>query len=272
MYKLEVISQEPKVRRFETPLLFVHGAYVAAWCWQEHFLPYFASLGYSCHAVSLRGHGKSDGGMSLHSFHLRDYAEDVATTVAGLDAPPVLIGHSMGGMVVQKYLESETVPAAVFLNTIPTVGVGMAAFEIALRAPFSYAQLCLVQNWGNSFATPNFSRDMLFSRETPNEILFRYQPMFQAESQAAIMDMSGVDMPHPDKVNKVPMLFIGSEGDRLFSRNMIRKTARRYGADAVFVQESGHMLMLDTRWQDAADLVDAWLSGSNEDESFSKSA
>ncbi|WVZ08319.1 hypothetical protein V8G54_021665 [Vigna mungo] len=42
------------------PLVFVHGSYHAAWCWAEHWLPFFSSSGYDCYAVSLLGQGESD--------------------------------------------------------------------------------------------------------------------------------------------------------------------------------------------------------------------
>lgn len=46
---LEVIAQMPEgVPCHDTPLLFIHGAYTAAWCWEEHFLPYFAARGHAC--------------------------------------------------------------------------------------------------------------------------------------------------------------------------------------------------------------------------------
>jgi hypothetical protein len=45
MVELEVISRQPERRRFKTPLLFVHGAWHGAWCWEEKFLPYFADRG-----------------------------------------------------------------------------------------------------------------------------------------------------------------------------------------------------------------------------------
>ena len=44
------------------PLLFVHGSFCGAWIWAEHFLPFFAEAGWECCAVSLRGHGGSEGG------------------------------------------------------------------------------------------------------------------------------------------------------------------------------------------------------------------
>ena len=41
---LELLTRRPQGDTREAPLLFVHGAYVAAWCWAEHFLPWFARL------------------------------------------------------------------------------------------------------------------------------------------------------------------------------------------------------------------------------------
>ena len=48
-----------------TPILFVHGLFVGAWGWAEHFLDAFAAQGYATHAVSLRGHGQSEGRAGL---------------------------------------------------------------------------------------------------------------------------------------------------------------------------------------------------------------
>ncbi|CAN1758115.1 hypothetical protein LINPERHAP1_LOCUS6713 [Linum perenne] len=42
------------------PLVFVHGSYHAAWCWAEHWLPFFSSSGFDCYAISLLGQGESD--------------------------------------------------------------------------------------------------------------------------------------------------------------------------------------------------------------------
>jgi non-heme chloroperoxidase len=258
MYQLEIISSEPKQRKYPHPLLLVHGAYVAAWCWEEHFIPWFTEQGYAVHALSLRGHGESEGNLSLHSFRLRDFADDIALVAEGLDAPPILVGHSMGGMVIQKYLEHATVPGALFLTTIPISGVGVAGFEIAIRSPLMYAQLCMVQNWGNNFATPEFARSMLFSKNLSHEDFLRYQPRFQAESSAAIMDVTMMDLPLPAKVNKVPMHFIGAEDDHLFSPHLIRQTAEAYNCEAEFIPHAPHMVMLDPAWKSCAQSMHSW--------------
>lgn len=103
---LEILSREAQGGSARPPLLFVHGAYVGAWCWEEHFLDWFATRGRTAHAVSLRGHGGSSGRRELNEFGLADYAEDVARAAASLPRPPVLVGHSMGAMVVQKVLSA----------------------------------------------------------------------------------------------------------------------------------------------------------------------
>ena len=55
LHVLENLSESKK----EYKLLFVHGAWHGAWCWDEFFLPYFKSKGYSYFALDLRSHGKS---------------------------------------------------------------------------------------------------------------------------------------------------------------------------------------------------------------------
>src|SRR5512141_652158 len=103
--KLEIISRRPEGSGPTTPLLFVHGMLHGAWCWDVHFLEFFARHGYAAHAVNLRGHGASDGRARLRWARVADFADDVAEAATRLPRPPILIGHSMGGFVIQKFLE-----------------------------------------------------------------------------------------------------------------------------------------------------------------------
>ena len=96
--KIELLSRIPDQIRHETPILFVHGAWHGAWCWQPHFMPYFADQGYAVYAVSLRGHGNSDGRSSVRWHRIKDYVEDLGNAVARMPRRPVLVGHSMGGL------------------------------------------------------------------------------------------------------------------------------------------------------------------------------
>ncbi len=108
---LEVIRKGRRTPERPVPLIFVHGAWHGAWCWDEHFPAYIsAGLGYECLAPSLRGHGGSPGGARLNRARIADYVDDVAQVASTLDTPPVVIGHSMGGLVVQKYLAEHDAP------------------------------------------------------------------------------------------------------------------------------------------------------------------
>jgi pimeloyl-ACP methyl ester carboxylesterase len=120
--KLEVISRLRSGLRHAPPILFVHGAWHGAWCWDEFFLSYFAAHGFEAHALSLRAHGASEGRTQLHRSRIRHYVEDVAAVVAGFSSAPILVGHSMGGFVVQKFLETQSSPAAFLLASIPPAG------------------------------------------------------------------------------------------------------------------------------------------------------
>jgi pimeloyl-ACP methyl ester carboxylesterase len=90
------------------PLLFVHGSYHGAWCWREHWMRHFSEAGYDCYAVSLRGQGGSDrrlpDGRPLRvSGDVDSLTADLAHVVAALPAAPVLVAHSFGALLAEKY-------------------------------------------------------------------------------------------------------------------------------------------------------------------------
>ncbi len=132
---LELLTHQPQSNPHPTPILFIHGAWHGAWCWAEHFLPYFAERGYTAHALSLRGHGASAGRERLRWSSIADYASDVAQVASQLPKPPILIGHSMGGLIVQKYLEKHPATAAVLLASVPAGGIIKTVLRIAARHP-----------------------------------------------------------------------------------------------------------------------------------------
>jgi pimeloyl-ACP methyl ester carboxylesterase len=116
---LEVIDKGSPTESHPAPLLLVHGAWHAAWCWDDGFLEFFANKGFRVLAISLRGHGGSSTPRRLRFISCADYLQDVAAVAADLPTPPVLVGHSMGGYIVQKYLETNHAPAGVLLASVP---------------------------------------------------------------------------------------------------------------------------------------------------------
>lgn len=262
--ELEVISRLPKIRQQRPPLLFVHGAFSAAWCWDEYFLPYFAKHGYPAYAVSLRGHGGSDGIEKLHFASLADYVADVVQVSQQLEQPPIVVGHSLGGMVVQKYLEAHhPATAAVLMASVPPTGLWYPSCYLALTNPFLFIQLNLMQSISLHSATPVTLKTALFSDNLPDEAVQKYFALMQGESHRVIADMLWLDLPKLKSKPALPMLILGAKNDAFFPPSLIKWTAQSYGTQAHIFPQMAHAMMLETNWQQAADNILSWLEQFN---------
>jgi pimeloyl-ACP methyl ester carboxylesterase len=241
------------------PLLFVHGAWHGAWCWEEHFLRYFADRGWSVKAIDLRGHGSAPGRKRLRWTRVAEYVADVADAAAAMPEPPVLIGHSMGGLVVQKYLESHAAPAAVLLASVPPTGVLLATLRVLNRHPLRFLRSNLTMSLWPIVETPDLAREMFFSSTMRESEVRAYQERLQDESYLAYLDMMIFALPQPAAVAKLPMLVLGGRDDQVFSPREVEKTAKAYGADLNIFPDLAHDLMLGPGWQVVAGTVDSWL-------------
>ena len=255
--RLEHIKRAPTEPK-STPLLFVHGAWHGAWCWDEHFLPYFADHGYAAHAISLRGHGWSESNKSLKVLRLADYVADVAQAVDELGAAPVLIGHSMGGLVVQKYLAGGSAAGGVLLASVPVKGVLATTLRIARRHPVAFAKANLTWSLWPIVATPELAREAFFGGAMADDDVARYHERLQDESYLGYLDML-FRLPKPERI-EVPMLVLGGEQDTIFRPKEIRATAAAYGVEPVLFPGMAHDMMLEPGWQDVADTILAWLA------------
>ena len=257
--KLEIISKYPVKNQHPTPLLFIHGTLHTAACWNVHFLDYFAQHGYAAHAVNLRGHGNSEGREKLRWTRIADFVEDVANTVQQLPSPPILIGHSMGGFIVQKYLEDHDVPAAVLLSSASPAGLLPTAIRTARRQPWVFAKVNLTMSLLPFIATPQLVGEAFFSNDLPDEQLLEYWKQTQDDSFRAFLDMVALDLPKPEKV-KTPLLVLGAARDNMIGPRDIEATARAYNTKAEIIPDVAHNSMLELRWQSAADRILAWLN------------
>jgi pimeloyl-ACP methyl ester carboxylesterase len=258
---LEVIDKGSATEAHPVPLLFVHGTWHGAWCWDEHFLDFFADRGYACYALSLRGHGKSPGGERLRWTRIQEYADDVAETVAQLPTQPVLVGHSMGGFVVQQYLENHTAAGAILVAPIPPTGALRVTLYVARHYPVQFAKVNGLLRLSPLVATPDLARALLFSASIPDKQVNTYQQRLQDESYRAFLDMLALDLVRTKRVIRVPMLVLGAEHDTLVTQRQIHRTAAVYGAEAEIFPDMAHDMMLEPGWQGVAGRIDGWLTG-----------
>ncbi|KAG8659733.1 hypothetical protein MANES_02G068900v8 [Manihot esculenta] len=181
---IEVIEQKGTVGNSNTdtdkrssenpPLVFVHGSYHAAWCWAEHWFPFFSSCGYDCYALSLLGQGESDGPVGSFAGSLQTHAGDVAHFIQkNLKLPPVLLGHSFGGLIIQYYIANirnekliemkklyPVLAGAVLVCSVPPSGNSGLVWRYLFSKPIAAFKVT------RSLAAKAFQTDLSLCRET----------------------------------------------------------------------------------------------------------
>lgn len=256
--RLEVRSRLPANPAARPPLLFVHGGYCDAWCWEPYFLPWFAAHGYPAHALSLRGHGASGGHESLFVAGLDDYVADVEHVAGTLPSAPVLIGHSMGAAIVERLLATRPVRAAALLAPIPPGGLAPVASRLMIWQPEVLVNMQRLDAPHLSGDVLSALRPMYFSDSVAPEILAEAVAHLGPESPRAILDLT-LRLHDGKPVAPVRLLVLGASGDRISTPGDVNATATLYGVEAMIVPGLAHMLMLEREWETAARPVLNWL-------------
>jgi pimeloyl-ACP methyl ester carboxylesterase len=263
-FDLELRSRMPARGNARTngrkpPLLFVHGGYSDAWCWDAHFLPWFAARGYAAHALSLRGHGGSGGHEALFIAGLDDYAADVEHIVSRLPAPPVLIGHSMGAAIVERLLSTRPVRAAALLAPVPPSGLISMAARLATERPDYLLQMLQFDPSRLSTHVLETLRPYYFSDDVDPAVLAEASRHFGNESPRVLLDLSlRLHWQLPER-DSTPVFVMGADGDRISAPDDVRATAQHHGVEAMILPGLAHMLMLERRWEAPARELARWL-------------
>ena len=255
---LEVIDRGSGSESHPVPLLFVHGAWHGAWCWDENFLGYFADKGYRAVALSLRGHGGSATDKPLRKCTVADFVEDITTVAGSLPAPPVVIGHSMGGFLVQKYLETQDCPAAVLMSSMPPQGNRGATLRWMRHRPWHFAKMTATGKALPYISTPELARERFFSAQTPAALVEKCAARLQEDSARVGVDCLFLNLPRPRRVS-APVLVLGADLDGAHTREEVLATASAYRTEADFFAGMGHNMMLEPGWDAVADRIDSWL-------------
>jgi pimeloyl-ACP methyl ester carboxylesterase len=254
---LEVIDKGSPTNAHPVPLLFVHGGWHGAWCWDDGFLDFFADAGYRAVAMSLRGHGTSPTDKPLPKVCIEDYIDDVRSVADDLGGAPVLIGHSLGGYTIQRYLEDRTAPAAVLVGSLPPSGVLGAALRVWRRRPWMTVRSFNDPTLVKFLRTSGLARAYLFCKDTPQDIVESCWHRAGPESIRAAMTDPMFRRVKTDRVT-TPMLVLGAVHDGFVSVGAVRATARAYRTEPEFFP-MGHNMMLEPGWADVAKRIHTWL-------------
>ena len=152
---------------------------------------------------AVRAAGGSDGRDHIDWHSINDYVDDLVKVVSQMDEPPVLIGHSMGGFVVQKYLEHHQAAGVVLLCSVPPQGLVASQFHLMFQKPHLFADLNSIMT--GDCADVTTLREALFAGEVDESMLNAWLTRMQAESHRALWDMSMFNLPNLQGMNRPPM-------------------------------------------------------------------
>jgi pimeloyl-ACP methyl ester carboxylesterase len=242
---LEVIEAWPEEPAVGAPILLLHGAFGGAWIWREIFMPYFACRGRVSIAVSVRGHGKSEGRADLRTWQLSHYLDDVSRGFAELREPPVVIAHSLGGLLAQMLIGREDMRALVLLSSLPPEGLMLESPRLAFTDTALWLDGVLGSLAQNSRPMELAAHKLLFSEGLPRQRVVRYSAQMTAESPRVLAEAHLPGPIAPAFLFGIPVMVWQGAEDRLVLQPSSLRTALYHSGEHHKAEGQGHFLQLD---------------------------
>jgi pimeloyl-ACP methyl ester carboxylesterase len=235
----------------------------------EHYRPFFEQRGYRCVTPTLRHHGvgaTTPPDPRLGRASLLDYVADLSAEIAALEAPPILMGHSMGALLAQSLATRVPAKALVLLTPAQPAGVVwvlppsvIRAFlsgflhwgfwRKPLRQTFGEASYAMMHCLPESDRRPLYDRLCYESGRAACEIGYWY------------LDPRHAARVEPNRVT-LPTLVVGAAEDRITPVSIVRRVARRY-PQATYREFPGHAhwVLGEPGWEQIAAFCAGWLAG-----------
>jgi len=235
------------------PVLLVHGYFGQAAIFTE-WLAFFAARGVPAYAVNLRGRADSRTGTHLGRVSISDFVEDAARVARELDHP-VVVGHSMGGLIAQRLAERGVVHSAVLVTPAPPRGITVLSRRLALKQ-LKYLPAILRAR----IVRPSRADlcELVLNR-VPPEMQGAVLDAFVPDSGRAAREMSITGVPVDVDRVRCPLLVIGAGDDHFIPLRIAERIAMRYGAPIRVFEGRGHMLVIEPKWEAVADVADRWI-------------
>lgn len=279
--KMEVIhvpasihSKENSGTNNNPPLIFIHGTFHGAWCY-HFFQSFFSQHGFDSYSVSLRGSGKSVTDQT-EKVTIDQHIADLSSLVPmlRLNRPPLIIAHSMGGFIAQKWIASSPheFERLVLMSSVPPTGNG----GIVRRTIFQFGvmrflKLTLAFVRKTAMTDISVCRDIFFSKKDAdfysNEIegdhaLEEYMSLFK-QTKLSLDPSSLREAVEHNGDYKGNVLVVGGSDDWLVDVEALRETAKFWDADLQVFDGYPHDLMLFSKWEEIASFVLNWIRQDN---------
>jgi pimeloyl-ACP methyl ester carboxylesterase len=235
----------------------IHGAFCGGWSfagWRGSY----EGQGFAVHTPTLRHHSsREEAERFLGDVSIRDYCADIGSLLDALDSPPIVLGHSLGGLVAQMLAAKQRVRALILLAPL-------APWGMVPSTPFEWMSLQALC-WQGAFRKKVLSPEQriaaahaldLMTEESRAEILARLVPesgLALFEAMHWFLDSYKTTVVEPRAVT-CPILCIAGARDRIVSATTARRIARRYGGRARYelLPDHGHWLHGEPGWERVA--------------------
>jgi pimeloyl-ACP methyl ester carboxylesterase len=248
-------------------IVMIHGMWSGGWCWDQ-YKEFFEHKGYRCISPTLRFHDvppNAPPNPQLGTVSLLDYAADIEKQIRKLDDIPILMGHSMGGLLAQIISSRGLAKAAIFLTPASPAGI------IALNPSVIKSFWSVLTKWG-------FWKKPM--RQTSDEAVYAMLHLMPPKEQKKILNRMvyesgraaseiGFWLFDPKKASKVdaskvacPVLVIAGTEDRTTPVAVVRKVARKYRHVCTYKEfpRHAHWIFGEQNWKEIAQYVADWLA------------
>ena len=257
------------------PVVFVHGLWLHSESW-ANWIEFFRKNGY--HASTADWPGESDSAeatrrnpKAVAGHGVTEIAEHVAAQLKGLPGKPILVGHSLGGWVVQKLLGQDLAAAAIAIDPAPIQGVWQIPFS-ALKAtlptignPLNYSGAVSLTETQFRYGFTN-----LLPQPEAHELYIKYaiptpaRPVFQAA--AASLNPWAATRVNVANATRGPLLITSASEDHTVPPVLSRSALRVYRNSPAVTELKeftgrGHSLTIDSGWRLVAEYCLTWLKG-----------
>ncbi len=247
-------------------IFMIHGMWGGAWHW-ENYKSILEKEGYQCVTTTLRYHDmdpKAAPDPRLGTTSILDYAEDLEKEIQQLGVKPIILGHSMGGLLAQ-ILGSRGLAKALVLLT-PASPAGILALKPSVIKSFWSMQT----TWGfwrkpmrQTFNEAAYSMMHLLSPSEQKEAYAKFvYESGRAASEIGYWLFDGKKACRVDE-SKVtcPVLVVAGAEDRITPASVVRQVAKKYQAVSVYkeFENHAHWVLGEPGWQDVAGYVKDWL-------------